>query len=68
MAAKYCKLGFQTFKIKVGRDDLNADIEVLQAVRAAHPHCSFIFDANEEYTSKEAIEVLEKLNGKEFST
>ena len=45
---------------------LNADIEVLQAVRAAHPHCLFILDANEGYTSKEAIEVLEKLNGKNF--
>ncbi|XVF71577.1 hypothetical protein PTKIN_Ptkin12aG0049400 [Pterospermum kingtungense] len=63
LAAKYCKLGFQTLKIKVSRD-LNADIEVLQAVRAAHPHCSFILDVNEGYTSKEAVEVLEKLNEK----
>ncbi|XWS75501.1 hypothetical protein CRYUN_Cryun01aG0094700 [Craigia yunnanensis] len=62
LAAKYCKQGFKTLKIEMGRD-LNADIEVLQAVRAAHPHCLFIFDANEGYTSKEAIEVLEKLNG-----
>ncbi|XP_022759949.1 L-Ala-D/L-amino acid epimerase-like [Durio zibethinus] len=61
LAAKYCKLGFKTLKIKVGRD-LNADIEVLQSIRAAHPHCLFILDANEGYTSKEAIEVLEKLN------
>ncbi|XP_007033191.2 PREDICTED: L-Ala-D/L-amino acid epimerase isoform X1 [Theobroma cacao] len=63
LAAKYCKLGFKILELRVGRD-LNADIEVLQAVRAAHPHCLFILDANEQYTSKEAIEVLEKLNEK----
>ncbi|XWS30753.1 hypothetical protein CRYUN_Cryun23aG0016000 [Craigia yunnanensis] len=63
LAAKYCKLGFKTLKIEVGRG-LNADIEVLQAVRAAHRHCLFILDANEGYTSKDAIEVLEKLNEK----
>ncbi|KAA3474568.1 L-Ala-D/L-amino acid epimerase-like [Gossypium australe] len=66
LAAKYCKLGFKTLEIKLGRN-LNADIEVLQAVRTAHPHCLFILDANEGYTSKEAIEVLHKLNGKQFS-
>ncbi|XP_017605868.2 L-Ala-D/L-amino acid epimerase-like [Gossypium arboreum] len=63
LAAKYCKLGFKTLEIKLGRN-VNADIEVLQAVRAAHPHCLFILDANEGYTSKEAIEVLHKLNEK----
>ncbi|GMI77011.1 cytochrome P450, family 77, subfamily A, polypeptide 5 pseudogene [Hibiscus trionum] len=63
LAAKYCKLGFKTLEIKLGRN-LDADIEVLQAVRAAHPHCLFILDANEGYTSKEAIEVLHKLNEK----
>ncbi|XP_039066424.1 L-Ala-D/L-amino acid epimerase-like [Hibiscus syriacus] len=61
--AKYCKLGFTTLEIKLGRS-LNADIEVLQAVRAAHPHCLFILDANESCTLKEAIEVLDKLNEK----
>ncbi|XVF20746.1 hypothetical protein REPUB_Repub12eG0029600 [Reevesia pubescens] len=59
LVAKYYKLGFKTLKIEVSRD-LNADIEVLHAVRAAHPQCLFILDANEVYTSKEAIEVLEK--------
>ncbi|MFQ6633970.1 hypothetical protein Gotur_011413, partial [Gossypium turneri] len=63
LAAKYCKLGFKTLEIKLGRN-VNADIEVLQAVRAAHPHCLFILDANEGYTSNEANEVLHKLNEK----
>ncbi|KAJ0049573.1 hypothetical protein Pint_16525 [Pistacia integerrima] len=46
--------------LKVGKN-LKADIEVLQAIRAVHPDCSFILDANEGYKPNEAIEVLEKL-------
>lgn len=61
LASKYYKEGFKTLKLKVGKD-LNADIEVLQAIRAAHPHCLFILDANEGYTSSEAIQVLDKLH------
>ncbi|OMP04714.1 Mandelate racemase/muconate lactonizing enzyme [Corchorus olitorius] len=61
MAAKYYKLGFNVLELKLG-GNLNADIEVIQAVRAAHPHCLFILDANEGYTSKEAIQFLDKLN------
>ncbi|XP_031251605.1 L-Ala-D/L-amino acid epimerase-like [Pistacia vera] len=63
LASKYCKLGFKTLKLKVGKD-LNADIEVLQAIQTVHPHCSLILDANEGYSSKEAIEALGKLNDK----
>lgn len=63
LAAKYRKQGFKTLKLKVGKN-LNADIEVLQAIRVAHPDCLFILDANEGYTAKEAVEVLEKLHGK----
>lgn len=61
LATKYRKQGFKTLKLKVGKN-LNADIEVLQAIRVAHPDCLFILDANEGYTPKEAIEVLEKLH------
>lgn len=50
-------------KLKVGKN-LNGDIEVLQAIRAAHPECFLILDANEGYTSTEAIQVLQKLHGK----
>nr|XP_043609992.1 L-Ala-D/L-amino acid epimerase isoform X1 [Erigeron canadensis] len=66
LALKYYKQGFKTLKLKVGKD-LNADIEVLQAIRMAHPHCLFILDANEGYTSSEAIQVLEKLNEMEVT-
>ncbi|KAK1370175.1 Dipeptide epimerase [Heracleum sosnowskyi] len=61
LASKYRKKGFQTLKLKVGKN-LNGDIEVLQAVRAAHPECIFILDANEGYTSAEAIQVLQTLH------
>lgn len=61
LAAKYYERGFSTLKLKVGKN-LNSDIEVLRAIRAAHPHCSFILDANEGYTANEAIEVLDRLH------
>lgn len=61
LASKYCKQGFRTLKLKVGKN-LNGDIEVLQSIRAVHPDCLFILDANEGYTAKEAIKVLEKLH------
>ncbi|WJX52903.1 hypothetical protein P8452_38964 [Trifolium repens] len=61
LASKYYKKGFKTLKLKVGKN-LKADIEVLQAIRAAHPECQFILDANEGYNSDEAVEVLEKLH------
>ncbi|XP_068642391.1 L-Ala-D/L-amino acid epimerase isoform X3 [Aristolochia californica] len=61
LAAKYFKQGFSTLKLKVGKN-LEADIEVLRAIRGAHPNCSFILDANEGYTALEAVEVLDKLH------
>lgn len=51
-------------KLKVGKN-LNRDIEVLKAIRVVHPDCLFILDANEGYTSDEAILVLERLRGKQ---
>ncbi|XP_019177071.1 PREDICTED: L-Ala-D/L-amino acid epimerase-like [Ipomoea nil] len=61
LASNYRKKGFKTLKLKVGKN-LNADIEVLRSIRVAHPDCSFILDANEGYSSSEAIQVLEKLH------
>ncbi|XP_020594344.1 L-Ala-D/L-amino acid epimerase-like, partial [Phalaenopsis equestris] len=63
LAAKYKERGFSTLKLKVGKN-LSSDVEVLKAIRIVHPDCSFILDANEGYTANEAIEVLEKLNGR----
>ncbi|KAL1221629.1 L-Ala-D/L-amino acid epimerase [Cardamine amara subsp. amara] len=61
LALKYRKRGFETLKLKVGKN-LKADIQVLQAIRAVHPTCSFILDANEGYNTEEAVRVLEKLH------
>jgi L-alanine-DL-glutamate epimerase-like enolase superfamily enzyme len=62
LAAEYRGQGFQTLKLKVGKN-LNSDIEVQKAIRLVHPDCSFILDANEGYTRNQAIEVLDRLNG-----
>ncbi|CAL1370415.1 unnamed protein product [Linum trigynum] len=61
LATKYRGQGFKTLKLKVGKD-LTSDLEVLRAIRAVHPDCFFILDANEGYRSDEAVEVLEKLH------
>ncbi|EMS63193.1 L-Ala-D/L-Glu epimerase [Triticum urartu] len=61
LAAKYQGQGFQTLKLKVGKN-LNSDIEVLKTIRLVHPDCSFILDANGGYTANQAIEVLDRLN------
>ncbi|KAK9106235.1 hypothetical protein Scep_023079 [Stephania cephalantha] len=61
LASKYRKQGFTTLKLKVGKN-LIEDIQVLKAIRVAHPNCSFILDANEGYTSTEAIQVLHNLH------
>lgn len=66
LASKYRKRGFETLKLKVGKN-LKADVEVLQAIRAVHPTCSFILDANEGYQTEEAVRVLETLHGKKVS-
>ncbi|OAP05345.1 CYP77A5P [Arabidopsis thaliana] len=61
LALQYRKRGFETLKLKVGKN-LKTDIEVLQAIRAVHPTCSFILDANEGYQTEEAVKVLETLH------
>jgi len=66
LALQYRKRGFETLKLKVGKN-LKTDIEVLQAIRAVHPTCSFILDANEGYQTEEAVRVLETLHGKQVS-
>ncbi|GAB2217574.1 hypothetical protein Drorol1_Dr00000773 [Drosera rotundifolia] len=60
LALKYRKQGFETLKLKVGKD-LKADIQVLEAIKLVYPDCKFILDANEGYTAIEALEVLQIL-------
>ncbi|XP_047972493.1 L-Ala-D/L-amino acid epimerase-like [Salvia hispanica] len=66
LASKYRVQGFKHLKLKVGKN-LSADIEVLKAIRTVHPDCLFILDANEGYSSEEAIQVLQKLHEMEVT-
>ncbi|PON49231.1 Mandelate racemase/muconate lactonizing enzyme/methylaspartate ammonia-lyase [Trema orientale] len=61
LASKYCGKGFNIIRFNMGLN-LSAELQVIKAVQAAQPHCLFILDANGNYTSKEAIMVLEKLH------
>ncbi|KAL1824760.1 hypothetical protein ACET3Z_011538 [Daucus carota] len=61
LASDYRGQGYDTLKVKVG-ENLIAAIHVLQAIRRAHPDCSFIIDANGRYTSAGAIQLLQELH------
>ncbi|KAJ6970084.1 LOW QUALITY PROTEIN: hypothetical protein NC653_034609 [Populus alba x Populus x berolinensis] len=56
---KVPKTRIQNFKVE---GNLREDVEVLQAIRAVHPDCLFILDANEGYKPEEDIEVFEKFH------
>ncbi|XP_031737424.1 L-Ala-D/L-amino acid epimerase isoform X2 [Cucumis sativus] len=60
LASKYYNQGFETLKLVVGKN-FAAEIAAIEAIHAAQPCCSFMFDANEGYTPDEAIKFLEKL-------
>lgn len=61
LALKYCQLGFKTLKLKIGKN-IKEEIKLLQSIQAAHPTFSLILDANEEYTRREAVQVLQELH------
>lgn len=63
LASEYYKQGFGTFKVVVGKN-FGAEIAAIEAIHAALPSCSFMFDANEGFTPIEAIKFLDKLKGK----
>ncbi|KAF4352216.1 hypothetical protein G4B88_020163, partial [Cannabis sativa] len=62
LASKYYGQGFNTIRFDMGLN-INAELEVIKAVKLAQPQCLFILDANGKYTSEEAVMVLEKLHG-----
>ena len=57
LAMEYRTRGFTTLKTKVG-GDVDADIERVRAIRAGHPECRLILDANEGYDADQALAVL----------
>lgn len=55
------ELGFDTFKIKVGREDPYDDFELLEAIRNTFGYdIKLRLDANQKWSSDEAIEYLER--------
>jgi len=58
---KKIELGFDTFKIKVGRDNPYDDFELLESIRNTFGYDIFLrLDANQKWSSDEAIEYLER--------
>lgn len=57
LATEWWVKGFRKFKVKAGHD-LSADLERLEAVRAAAPHALFQPDANGGFTVEEALRYL----------
>jgi L-alanine-DL-glutamate epimerase-like enolase superfamily enzyme len=60
LAARYREDGFDTLKVKIGRD-VGEDFARVLAVRRGHPHCRLIFDANAAYGVAEVFELLGEL-------
>jgi len=57
----YLAAGFNAVKIKIGRENLDEDIERIQAVREfIGPDMTFMVDANYSMTIDKAIEAIEK--------
>jgi L-alanine-DL-glutamate epimerase-like enolase superfamily enzyme len=59
-ARAYRDAGFACFKVKVGHDH-RADHAALRAIAAAVPDARFRLDANEGYTARDALELLDRL-------
>ncbi|MCY4487869.1 MAG: dipeptide epimerase [Deltaproteobacteria bacterium] len=57
LASEYRARGFTTLKTKVG-GDVDGDIERVRAIRAGHPGCRLILDANEGYDAEQTLAVL----------
>ncbi len=59
-ARVFCRQGFRTFKIKVGRD-IDADIRRVRAVAKIAPRAKIILDANQAFTADQALAFLAEL-------
>ena len=60
-AARWAKAGFQSLKIKIG-GDVDADIQRVQAVRAAVGKVvNLRMDANEQYSVQDAIRLCDAI-------
>ncbi|PRP56175.1 L-Ala-D/L-Glu epimerase [Bacillus halotolerans] len=61
-AESFLKQGFQTLKIKVGRDDIETDISRIQEIRKrVGPGVKLRLDANQGWVPKEAVTAIRKM-------
>ncbi len=60
-AKRYTELGFSRLKIKVGADDLEADVRRLRSIVDAAPRAELVLDGNTVFSSDEALRLLEEL-------
>lgn len=61
-AEKYVNQGFSTLKIKVGKDQVEEDIERIRAIRhQVGPCIKLRLDANQGWKAKEAVKAIKKM-------
>lgn len=61
-AEGYVKDGFSVLKVKVGKDEINTDIERIQAIRErVGPDVTIRLDANQGWDPKEAVRSIQKM-------
>ena len=65
LAAQYAARGASTLKLKVGTD-VEDDADRVLAVAEAAPDCDFILDGNQGYSPREALDLLETLEGEDI--
>ncbi|XP_010524349.1 PREDICTED: L-Ala-D/L-amino acid epimerase-like [Tarenaya hassleriana] len=63
VVSKYSSKGFKAFRLNIGKD-LDSEMEAFRAVRSANRKCTVILDANEAYSPPQALQLLDRLQGK----
>ncbi|MCP3030275.1 dipeptide epimerase [Halobacillus sp. A1] len=67
-AEQYIKNGFNVLKIKVGKDDIEKDIQRITAIREKiGPAPTIRLDANQGWTAKEAVHAIRKMEQMELN-
>ncbi len=57
---RYYKMGFRTFKVKVGKDE-DLDLKRVLAVRKLAPRCPIYMDSNQGFTAEQTLRFLQGL-------
>jgi len=61
LATVWHERGFRLLKMKIGRD-LDADLATIQSISRQFPDVSFVLDANQGFTDREAIRLVNTLD------